>query len=87
VVTEGFEHLTWEDLDRLTRAELAERVRAEVAYWEGVPVEEMGEAEAQAYLTFMQVAKASIDPVGLLGHVSSQLHGVDDGFWDEVPGR
>ncbi|MBE9500744.1 hypothetical protein IHE61_31065 [Streptomyces sp. GKU 257-1] len=86
-MSEGFRHLCWGDLDRLTRAELQERVTAELAYWEEIPAEEMGQEQTLGYLNFVRITARAIDPAGVLDHASSVLHGEPNGFWEEIPGR
>ncbi|MGP3979266.1 hypothetical protein ACTWQF_35705 [Streptomyces sp. 8N114] len=83
----SFRHLTWADLDQLTRAELTPLVAQESAYWERLAEKEMDEQEAVAYLEFLQIVAAVYDAWGLATHMSNLINGRDDGYMNEAPGR
>jgi len=83
----GVTPLTEEDLDRLTRRELASRVEAESAYWDGRCTEGLSVEEEAAFRRFARIVEAAVDPAAAERSVRRLMAGRDDGFWDEVPGR
>ncbi|MGP3992117.1 hypothetical protein [Streptomyces sp. 3N207] len=82
-----FRHLRWEDLGQLTRRELSGRIEQESADWEAVPTDGMTEQDVLSYIEFMKIAQMVIEPADLVAHVSSLMHGQDDGYMDRKPGN
>jgi hypothetical protein len=83
----SFRHLTWEDLDRLTRAELTPLVVQESDHWERLIEKGMDEQDLLSYMKFLQIMAAVYDARGLATHMSNLLNGRDDGYMDEAPSR
>ncbi|GAA2110820.1 hypothetical protein [Streptomyces synnematoformans] len=84
----AFQRLTRADLDRLTRAELQDRIEKESAYWDRKCRRGLSETDAAAHREFGEILHAAIDPGASLAHVREYLEtGRDNGYWDQRPGQ
>lgn len=84
----AFKRLVRADLDKLTRAELQDRVMAESDYWDRKCRRGLSAADASAYQEFSEILHAAIDPGASIDHAMQYIEtGVDNGYWDSKPGQ
>lgn len=87
-----FQRLTRADLDRLTRAELLDRLEAEQKYWARKEKRVMSDADREARKEFTDILFTVLDPGGLADSMAEDtawLRGerrTASAFWDEKPG-
>ncbi|BDT39488.1 hypothetical protein [Streptomyces yaizuensis] len=83
----AFKRLTAADLDRLTRAELLDRIEKEGAYWDRKVARGMTADDAAAYQEFSRILHAALNPGAMIQHATRfvQGHG-DNGYWAQKPG-
>ncbi|MFJ7269444.1 hypothetical protein ACIQV3_22830 [Streptomyces sp. NPDC099050] len=83
----AFKRLTREDLTKLTRAELLDRIRMESDYWDRKCKRGLNEADAAAHQEFSSILHAALDPGAALNHAIVYIEGRgDNGYWNEKPG-
>lgn len=83
----AFKRLTRDDLAKLTRAQLQDRIEVESAYWDRKCRRGLNEADAAAHQEFSVILHAALDPGAALDHAIQYIEGRgDNGYWDEKPG-
>ncbi|MBQ0927536.1 hypothetical protein [Saccharopolyspora endophytica] len=86
-------HLTWADLNHLTRGELLDRLEAEQEYWARQENGGFTDADRARREEFSRILRAVCAPAELaeeVGHTAAWLAGecsTDTSYWDQMPGH
>lgn len=88
-----FDHVTWDDLNHLTREELLDRLEAEQEYWARQEMGGFTDAHRARREEFSRILRAVCDPAELaeaVGHTAAWVAGegsTDTSYWDQMPGH
>ena len=88
-----FNHVTWDDLNILTRSELLDRLEAEHEYWARQDKGGFTDTHRARREEFSRILRAVCNPADqsdAVGHTAAWLAGecsTDTSYWDQMPGR
>lgn len=86
-----FNHISWDDLNHLTRSELLDRLEAEHAYWADQDKGGFTDTHRARREEFSRILRAVCDPADLaepVDHTAAWLAGecsTDTSYWDQIP--